>query len=63
MYVIGELPELTNGFSFNGVKYNCIIYPFDGPVTRLVENIQKKEEFVELHKQLEMGDNIFVELR
>lgn len=63
LYVISEMPELINGFSFNGLKYDGWIYPYDGDLMSLVENIQKGEKYSELHKETTIGNNIFVEIR
>lgn len=63
MYVIEELPELMNGFTFGGTYYNCLLYPFDGLLVQLIEEIQKKEKFPELHDELKIKSNVFVELK
>ena len=63
LYVINEMPELANGFTFNGTHYNCFIYPQDSLVTQLVEKIQKKEISLELYNKTNIGGNIFVELK
>ena len=61
-YVLEELPELFNGFFYEGTYYNCYTYYEDGPLHQFVEQIQKKELFPEFHKKLNIKNNIFVEL-
>jgi len=62
-YILQELPELLHGFTYNGVYYNCYTYPFDNPLTQMVEKIQKKEIFSHFHDKLRVKKNVFIELR
>lgn len=63
LYVIEELPELLNGFTFKETYYSCFLYPYDGPLMRLIEKIQKKSIFPEIHDKLEIKNNVFVVLK
>lgn len=64
-YVLDEFPELINGFSYNGILYNCWFYPQDGPLSQLVEDIQKKRKFSNIFGQLQLigKGNGFIELK
>jgi len=62
-YVIEELPELLNGFSYNNTYYSCFLYPSDALLLQLIEKIQNKEIFLELHDKLNIKNNVFVELK
>src|SRR3989344_1651904 len=42
LYILKELPELSDGFTYNNVYYNCILYHFDSSLLCLIEKIQKK---------------------
>ena len=62
-YIVEELPQLINGFTFNRTYYNCLIYPSDALLLQLIEQIQRKEKFPELHNKLKIKNNVFVELK
>ena len=62
-YVIEEMPELLNGFNYNGIYYNCYTYPYDGLLNQMIEKIQNKKLLPKLHKKLDIKNHVFVELR
>ncbi len=62
-YVLLELPELLHGFDYGGTHYNCYTYPFDSPLTRMVEKIQNKKLFPYFHNRIGIQKNVFVELK
>lgn len=63
LYILNELPECLSGFSYKNIVYNCWIYPNDGgDLTKLIEDIQLKKRFAELHKMFDIGKSTFVEL-
>ncbi|MCK4552604.1 tRNA-dependent cyclodipeptide synthase [Candidatus Pacearchaeota archaeon] len=62
-YILEELPELLHGFTFKEIYYNCYLYPYDSSLTIFVEKIQNKELFSELHKKLDIKQNVFVALK
>jgi len=62
-YVLLELPELLHGFDYKGTHYNCYTYPFDSPLTRMVEKIQKKVLFPYFYDKIGIQKNVFVELK
>lgn len=61
-YIVEELPEVVNGFMFKNIYYNCYLYPYDGDLTKFVENLQKHKIFPKLSKKIVRKHNIFVEL-
>ena len=61
-YFIGELPEMLNGFEYNGVYYNLYPYPFSLAFGEFVEQIQRKKIFPELHNKMKIGNNVLVVL-
>jgi len=62
-YVLEELPEILNGFTYNGTYYDLYIYPDDSLLTKFTEQLQQKEIFPYLHAKLLIKNNIFVELK
>jgi len=62
-YILYELPEFLNGFTFKNTYYNCYIYPFDGDSMRMVDKIQKRKLFPYFHDKLNIKNNVFVELK
>lgn len=61
-YILEELPEMLNGFNYNGVRYDAYIYPYDGLLTQFVEKIQKREVFPELYKEIKVGKAVFISM-
>ena len=50
-YILLEIPELLHGFSYNGIHYNCYLYPSGGSLNILMEKIQKKKIFQNFMKK------------
>jgi len=61
-YILIELPEILHGFIHKRIYYNCYVYPYDSPLTRMVEKIQNKTLFPHFHKKIGIQSNVFVEL-
>jgi len=62
-YILEELPELFNGFTYNNTYYDLYIYPDDSLLTQFTEQLQQKQIFPELHRKIKIKNNIFVELK
>ena len=63
-YIIEELPEITCCVPIAGVVCDAYVYPFDGEVTRMVEQIQKGEIFSEiLNILMDIKPKVFLEVR
>lgn len=48
----------------DGTIFDANVYPYDGEVVRLAEDIQKGQRFPEIQKNVFEGDSkVFIELR
>ena len=63
-YLIEEFPELIKRVSINNIKYDAYVYPFDGDLVRLVEEIQNGHMFPEIKQHvLDTEPKVFLEVR
>lgn len=63
-YIIEELPEVINRIKMKGVQYDAYTYPFDGELTKLVEEIQEGKRFQEIRKNImDTKPKVFLEVR
>jgi tRNA-dependent cyclodipeptide synthase len=51
-YVIEELPELIERQSIKGYTYDADLYPFDGELNMLVEQIQQGKKFPDIRRHI-----------
>lgn len=51
-YVIEELPELIERQTVKGHTYDADLYPFDGELNMLVEQIQQGEKFPDIRRHI-----------
>jgi len=63
-YIIEELPELINRVKIGNITYDAYAYPHDTEIARLVDKIQKGEEFPEIKAAImDAEPKVFLEVR
>lgn len=63
-YLLEELPELTSRVPIKNIRCDAYVYPFDGELQELVEEIQKGERFPEIQEKiLDTEPKVFLEVR
>ncbi len=64
MYVIEELPELISRTPIKELTFEAWVYPFDGELTKFVDDIQKEIVFPEIKDAvLDTEPKVFLEVR
>lgn len=64
MYILHEMPELICRVPMKEYRCDAYVYPFDGELTRLAEQIQKGEVFPEIKENiLDTEPKVFLEVR
>lgn len=64
LYIIEELPECINRVKMQGVIVDAYVYPFDGELTRLIEQIQNGDIFPEIRENImDTEPKVFLEVR
>lgn len=63
-YIIEELPEVMCRVPIAGIACDAYVYPFDGELTRMVEQIQNRELFPKIAQEvLDTAPKVFLEVR
>jgi tRNA-dependent cyclodipeptide synthase len=63
-YVIEELPEIINRVPMKGIICDAYIYPFDGKLTQITEEIQNGDKFSEIKENImDTEPKVFLEVR
>lgn len=63
-YILEELPEVLNRVKIGKLSYDACVYPFDGELTKFVEQIQKAKVFPEIKKSImDTKGKVFLEVR
>lgn len=64
LYIIEELPECINRVSMRGIVVDAYAYPFDGELTRFIQQIQDGEIFPEIKENImDTEPKVFLEVR
>ena len=64
MYIISEMPEVICRVPMGEFQCDAYVYPFDGELTRLAEQIQKGEIFPEIRQNImDTKPKVFLEVR
>lgn len=64
MYILYEMPELLVRVPMKGYECDAFVYPFDGELAELAENIQKGVEFPEIKERIiDTKPKVFLEVR
>lgn len=64
LYIIEELPECINRVKMRGIVVDAYVYPFDGELTKFIEQIQNGEIFPEIRENIMDTDpKVFLEVR
>lgn len=63
-YILEELPEMIARVPIKGVVYDANVYPFDGEISKLAEDIQIGKLFPEIKETiLDTEPKVFLEVR
>lgn len=63
-YIIEELPEILNRVPANDLVFDAHVYPFDGKLPELVDDIQRGIIFPEIKKEImDTEPKVFLEVR
>ena len=54
IYIIEELPEIMNGFIYNGICYNLFPYPQDSLLWQFAKQLQEGSIYPDISKQLKI---------
>ncbi len=64
VYIVEELPHQINKVQIGGIICDALVYPFDGEIPVLVEEIQKGGRFPEIKRSiLDTEPKVFLEVR
>jgi hypothetical protein len=64
MYILHEMPEIICRVPMKEYECDAYVYPFDGEVVQLAEQIQKGEAFPEIRENiLDTRPKVFLEVR
>lgn len=63
-YILEELPEVIGRVPIKGIVYEAYTYPYDGELTKFVEQLQKAELFPQIKENLlDAPPKVFLEVR
>jgi tRNA-dependent cyclodipeptide synthase len=64
MYILSEMPEVLSRVPMRGYECDAYVYPFDGALTQLAEQIQKGEAFPQINEKIiDTQPKVFLEVR
>lgn len=63
LYIVEELPQFLNGFTFKDIYYGALIYPSYSKLVEFMFEIQEKKIFPKLAEKIVKKHNVFVELK